>query len=458
MSSSIFNKFNLNAREKKSSLNIRKELPSSVDSEKALLGAVLLEYSYFDRIADELVSSDFYYSKHQLIFEAMSTVYKKSMKIDFISLKDELIKLGKMEEIGGIDYLIGLQEDFSIIAFFDQYVDLVKEKSVLRQIITAGFSIISECYNQNESSIAGVIDYAEKMLFDISNKRTKQSFLQLDLWLKKTFQGLAALENSSKGITGITSGYSNLDTMTSGFQPGDLIILAARPSMGKTALALCMARNCTLFNKESAVGVISLEMSAEQLVLRMLSVESKVRLSFIRSGSLGSEDWLKLTQAAAHLSEAKIFIDDTALQTVLDIRTKARKLKAEHNISILYVDYLQLLHSVRRHENRHQEVSEISRFLKGLAKELKIPIVALSQLSRSVESRLDKRPILSDLRDSGAIEQDADLILFLYRDVVYNPEIEDSSISELIIGKQRNGPTGTVYLTYNRDYTLFENR
>jgi replicative DNA helicase len=433
-----------------------KELPASYDAEKAILGAVLLEGTYFERIGDELKALDFYFPVHQFIFNAMISVYKKNSKIDSILLKDELIIMGKLEEIGNIEYLIQLQEDFSVLAFFDQYIELVKEKSILRQIINASLNIVSACYSQEEQSVLHVIDQAEKILFDISSRRTKHSYVQLDLWLKKTFQQLASIQSGTKGVTGIQSGFSVLDNMTSGFQEGDLIILAARPSVGKTALALCMARNATFNN--AAVGIISLEMSAEQLVLRMLACESRIKLSSIRNGTMNSDDWLMLTQSAASLSEVKMFIDDTPMQTILDIRTKARKLKAESNISILFVDYLQLLNSNRRHENRHHEVSEISRFLKGLAKELKIPIVALSQLSRSVESRVDKRPILSDLRDSGAIEQDADIILFLYRDIVYNPQAEDPTLSELIVGKQRNGPTGTVYLTYNRDYTMFENR
>ena len=314
--------------------------------------------------------------------------------------------------------------------------------------------IITNCYSQDDANIEGVLDSAEKTILEISNKRTAQSFVQLDIWLKRTFQHLSDIKSHSKGITGIPSGYKKLDQMSSGFQNGDLIVLAARPSMGKTALALCLAEAAAIH--DFTVGFFSLEMAAEQLTLRLLSSQAGIAHHHIRNATITSEEWLELTNVAARLAEMKIFIDDTAMLSIMDLRTKARKLKAEHNLQFLIIDYLQLIHSTKRHENRHQEVSEISRSLKALAKELNIPILALSQLSRAVDSRMDKRPMLSDLRESGAIEQDADLIMFLYRDIVYNPETENPDLTELIVGKQRNGPTGTLYLHFIRELTKFE--
>ena len=298
------------------------------------------------------------------------------------------------------------------------------------------------------------MDGAEKTIFNISNKRTDQNFVQLNIWLKKTFQHLSDIKSNSGGFTGVTSGFSVLDKMTAGFQPGDLVILAARHSMGKTSLALNIAANAA--NNGASVGIFSLEMGAEQLTLRLLSTESGIGHQNIRNATITSDEWVELTNVAARLAQMPMFIDDTAGLDIMALRTKARKLKAQSGIDLLVIDYLQLLHSGKRHENRHQEVSEISRTLKALAKELGVPIIALSQLSRAVDSRMDKRPMLSDLRESGAIEQDADVIMFLYRDVVYNPDTEQPALSELIVGKQRNGPTGTVNLTFLRELTKFE--
>ncbi len=278
--------------------------------------------------------------------------------------------------------------------------------------------------------------------------------MQLNIWLKKTFSHLSDIKSHSKGVTGISTGFRQLDEYTSGLQKSDLIVLAARPSMGKTSLALNIALNAAV--NETVVGLFSLEMSAEQLTLRLLSTESGIGHQNIRNATISSEEWMELTKVAAKLSDYKFFIDDTASLSVMDLRAKARKLKIEQNLQFLVVDYLQLLNSNKKHENRHQEVSEISRSLKALAKELEIPILALSQLSRAVDSRMDKRPMLSDLRESGAIEQDADVIMFLYRDIVYNPEAENPAGAELIIGKQRNGPTGTISLQFLRELTKFE--
>lgn len=431
-----------------------KTLPSHVEAEKAVLGALLLNDEQLLLLSELITPDDFYQKSHTIIFAAMLALQKARKRVDLVTLQDELSKQGLLEEAGDIDYLLSLQEDIPSLGLVEQHAKIIKEKAVLRDLINASSDIISHCYKQGEKPLDAVLDHAEQSIFKISNQTSTQSFVQLNIWLKKTFKHLSDIKSHSKGITGIPSGYKKLDLMSSGFQSGDFIVLAARPSMGKTALALSIAEYAALNNY--AVGVFSLEMSAEQLTLRLLSSVSHIAHHNIRNATISSNEWVELTNVAARLAEVKLFIDDTAGISLMDLRARARKLKAEHNLQILVIDYLQLVVTNKKYENRHQEVSEISRSLKALAKELNIPIIALSQLSRAVDSRMDKRPMLSDLRESGAIEQDADLIMFLYRDIVYNPETEHPALSELIIGKQRNGPTGTVYLNFEREYTKFQ--
>jgi replicative DNA helicase len=431
-----------------------KTLPAHTDAERAVLGALLLNDEYINTISEVIVADDFYNPAHKIIYQAIIDLGQKHKRIDIVTLQNELTKQNQLDAIGGIIYLLTLQEDIPSVGLIVQHANIVKEKSVLRQLINSAATIITNCYTQDDSGIDAVLDDAEKIIFNISNKRSNNSFVQLDIWLKKTFQHLSDIKSHAKGITGIPSGFQQLDQMTSGFQNSDFIVLAARPSMGKTALAMCIA--LTAARNGFATGIFSLEMSAEQLTLRLLSSESGIGHHNIRNATISSDEWIDLTNVAAQLAEMKVFIDDTAMLNIMDLRAKARKLKAEHGLQFLVIDYLQLLHSTKKHENRHQEVSDISRSLKALAKELNIPIVALSQLSRAVDSRMDKRPMLSDLRESVAIEQDADLIMFLYRDVVYNPETENPALAELIIGKQRNGPTGTVYMNFIREITKFE--
>ncbi len=433
---------------------VGKQLPANIQAERAVLGAVLLNDSYASVVSEIVKSDDFYLPSHKMIYQVIVDCASQSKRIDFVMVQDELTKRGQLEISGGITYLMELQQEIPSLGLVEQHATIVKEKAVLRELINSAGAIISNCYDQKSEDIDGVLDDAEKTIFQIANKRTNQSFVQLNIWLKKTFQHLSDIKSHAKGITGIPSGYKKLDEMTSGFQNGDLIVLAARPSMGKTALALSLGANAA--HEDKTVGIFSLEMSAEQLTLRMLSSESGIPHHHIRNATISSQEWLELTSVAGRMAQMKLFIDDTPMLSVMDLRTKARKLKAEHKLDFLIVDYLQLLHSSKKHENRHQEVSEISRSLKALAKEIGVPIVALSQLSRAVDSRMDKRPMLSDLRESGAIEQDADIIMFLYRDVVYNPETENPALSELIIGKQRNGPTGTVFLNFARELTKFE--
>jgi replicative DNA helicase len=431
-----------------------KSLPANVEAERSVLGALLLNDENVALVAELLLAEDFYNLSHRVIYEAILESYQRFKRVDIVTLQDELVKRGKLDMAGGVVYLLSLQEDIPALGLLEQHVQLIREKAILRQLIGSAATIISTCYAQDDYTIGMVLDEAEKTIFQISSKRTSQTFVQLNIWLKKTFQHLSNIKSHSKGITGIPSGLKKLDELTSGFQAGDLVVLAARPSMGKTALALNIVAHAAELGM--TVGFFSLEMAAEQLTLRLLSSESGIAHHNIRNATISSQEWIELTNVAARLAERKIFIDDTAMLSITDLRTKARKLKIEQQLQLLVVDYLQLLQSTRRYENRHQEVSEISRSLKALAKELGIPIVALSQLSRAVDGRMDKRPILSDLRESGAIEQDADVIMFLYRDVVYNPETEHPSVAELIIGKQRNGPTGTLYLQFARDLTKFQ--
>jgi replicative DNA helicase len=431
-----------------------KQLPASLEAEKAVLGALLLNDEYLARVSEFLLADDFFNPAHKIIYQTIVNLSQQLKRIDLVTLQDELLKREQLEAVGGIIYLISLQEDYPVVGFIEQHARIIKEKATLRQLIESANGILAKCYGQDEQGIEVVLDEAEKTIFQISNKRTEKSFTQIDIWLKKTFQHLSDVKSHAKGITGIPSGYKKFDQMTSGLQSGDLIVLAARPSMGKTALALNIASASA--EAGFCVGIFSLEMGAEQLTLRLLSAVSEISHHKIRNADLTSDEWVSITGAAAKLSENKIFIDDAAMLDIMELRAKARKLKIEHNVQLLIVDYLQLIHTVKKHENRHQEVSEISRSLKGLAKELDVPIIALSQLSRAVDARMDKRPMLSDLRESGAIEQDADVIMFLYRDSVYNPDTENPASAELIIGKQRNGPTGTVFLNFVKELTKFE--
>jgi replicative DNA helicase len=431
-----------------------KQMPHSPEAERAVLGALLLNDEYLPQVAEFLVPDDFYQPAHKILFQALLNLTHAMKRVDLVTLQDLLEKEGTLEAIGGIVYLISLQEDIPAIGLLMQHAQLIKEKAILRDLISSAMNVITRCYQQDDHGIDAVLDEAEKTIYHISNKRVPTNFAQLDIWLKKTFQHLSNIKSHSKGITGVASGYKKFDLMTSGFQKGDLVVVAARPSMGKTAILLSIAHHAALNN--AVVGFFSLEMAAEQLTLRLLSMESGIPHHNIRNAMINSDEWIELTSVAAQLANLKLFIDDTATVTIMELRAKARRLKAEHGLDILVVDYLQLLHTTKRHENRHQEVSEISRALKALAKELEIPVIAVSQLSRAVDSRMDKRPMLSDLRESGAIEQDADVIAFLYRDVIYNPDTENPHRAELIISKQRNGPTGTIFLTFHREITKFE--
>lgn len=431
-----------------------KTLPASIEAERAVLAAMLLNDATVDSVAELLRPQDFYQPAHALVYDAILSLTQEHKRIDLIALQDLLQKEKRLEAVGGIAYLLDLQEEIPHAGMITQHAALIKEKAVLRDLIQSATDIISKCYDQDEVAIDAVLDHAEQKIFQIGNKRTNQSFTQLNIWLKKTFDQISNSKNQTKGITGVATPMRELNAMTSGFQKSDFIVLAARPSMGKTALSLVLAEYAAAIGH--TVGFFSLEMSAEQLTLRLLSMKAHIALQRIKNASISREEWIDLTAVAGHLANLKLFIDDSPMLTLMDLRAKARKLKNEHSLDMLIIDYLQLIRTNNKYENRHQEVSDISRSLKALAKELEIPIIALSQLSRAVDARVDKRPMLSDLRESGAIEQDADLIMFLYRDVVYNADTENPALSELILGKQRNGPTGTVFLNYIREFTRFE--
>lgn len=433
---------------------VGKTLPASIEAEKSVLAAILLNSENITLVSDILKPHDFHLKQHRLIFEVLIELSQNTQKIDLVVVQDELHKKGVLEEAGGVSYLIELQEDIPAIGLVTQHAKIVKDKSILRELIDSAADIISLCYDQKKDEIDGVLDSAEKKIYQISNNLTAGSFVRIDTVLKKTFQQLASVKSHQEGVTGVPTGFTVFDKMTSGMQRSDLLILAARPSMGKTALALNMAMSAWEQGFPSAI--FSLEMPAEQLVLRMLASEAGIPLQKIRNAQVTSEEWMMLTNHAAKLAEAKIFIDDSASLNIMELRAKARKLKAKEGIELIVIDYLQLISSHVRHENRTQEIATISRSLKALAKELDIPVLACSQLSRSLESRMDKRPQLSDLRESGAIEQDGDVIFFVYRDVVYNPDTEDPDLSEIIIGKHRNGPIGSFYARFNGSVTRFE--
>ncbi len=432
-----------------------KGLPASIEAERAVLSAILLNEENLGLVSDSLTPNDFYVPAHKLVYQGIVDLSRSGQKIDLVTLQDLLATRNELEEVGGVVGLVELQEDLPAIGMAAQHAKIVKDKSLLRHLITSSTEIISSCYESTGQDLAGLLDGAEKKIFQISNNLSQKAFVPIADVLKGTFKRLAQLSSRRDGITGITTGFNAFDKMTSGMQKGDLIILAARPSMGKTALMLNIALNAC--HAGAAIGVFSLEMSSEQLVLRMLSSESRIPHHYIRNATITSDEWMDLTNTAARLAEAKIFIDDTASISIMELRAKARRLKAKYNIEMLVIDYLQLISGDGgKYENRTQEISVISRALKALAKELDIAVLAASQLSRSLETRVDKRPLLSDLRESGAIEQDGDVIFFIYRDVVYNRDTEHPDLTELIIGKQRNGPTGTVKVRFVGELTKFE--
>jgi replicative DNA helicase len=442
-------------RENKKDEELLRVPPQNIEAEQSVLGGILLEERAISEVMDILTPQDYYRESHRKIYSAMTALFDKNEPVDLITLTDAMKKAGTLEGCGGAAYISSLVDNVPTAANIAYYARIVKEKAILRSLISISGEIIADSY-EDQRNVDELLDLAESRIFQISEEKIKPAFISMKEIVKNTFEIIEALYEKQERITGVSTGYKDLDDITAGFQQSDLIIIAGRPAMGKTALALNIARNAAV-NKEIPVAVFSLEMSKEQLAMRLLSTESRIDFNRIRNGHIRKDEWDSLIHAAGVLSEAPMLIDDTASLNPLEMRAKARRMKMDYDIGMVVVDYLQLMTSKGRAERRDLEISEISRSLKAMAKDLNIPVVALSQLSRAVENREDKRPILADLRESGAIEQDADVVAFIFRREFYNPDTEDKGIAEVIIGKQRNGPTGTVKLTFLREYTRFEN-
>jgi replicative DNA helicase len=429
-----------------------------VEAEQSVLGGLMLDAAAWDQIADRVVAEDFYRHDHKLIYEAVAGLISRNQPCDAVTLSGYLQGQGSLDQVGGLSYLGSLARDTPTTANIRAYADIVRERSVLRQLIAAGNVIVGNALEPEGREAREIVDDAERAIFEIAEAgfRGKVGFRPVKAILPDVVNRIDELYNSDGKMTGIPTGFKQLDEMTSGLQPGDLIIVAGRPSMGKTALAVNMAENAALGSKKSA-AIFSMEMSAESLTLRMISSLGRINQANLRSGRLSEEDWPRIDSAMTQLSTANIFVDETPSLTPTEIRARARRLKRERGLDLIVVDYLQLMQVTGTKENRATEISEISRSLKALAKELKVPVIALSQLNRGVEQRTEKKPVMSDLRESGALEQDADLILLIYREEVYEPNTTRKGIADIIIAKQRNGPVGDVQLTFLGQYTKFEN-
>jgi replicative DNA helicase len=430
--------------------------PQNIEAEQAVLGAMLIEREAISKVAELLRPEDCYREAHRLIYNAMLELFNKNDAVDMVTVIEFLRKEDKLEAAGGIAYVTSLANSVPTAANVLYHARIVEEKALLRQLINAATNIAGMGYEGSEE-VASILDSAEKMILSVSSRKMGGEFTPIKSIIFDAFNKIEQLYASKGSITGLSTGFKDLDKLTSGLQPSDLILIAARPSMGKTAFVLNIAQHIGIAEKK-AVAFFSLEMSKEQLVQRMLCAESAIDSQRLRIGELEAKDWTKLVSGADRLSAAPIFIDDTAGITVMEMRSKARRLKIEHNLSLIIIDYLQLMQGSGKgkgSENRQQEISEISRSLKALAREINVPVIALSQLSRSVESRQVKKPMLSDLRESGSLEQDADIVAFLYRDDYYNPDSEQKNITEVIIAKHRNGPVDTVQLFFHKQFTKF---
>jgi replicative DNA helicase len=430
--------------------------PQNIEAEQSVLGGVLIEPDALSRVLEIMRGPDFYREAHQKIFAAMVDMYQKGTPVDLITLSEHLLSRNQMEAVGGAAYLASLADAIPSAVNIEVYARIVRDKATLRRLISLSAEIASKSYRYS-GDVEDILDQAEKSIFEITEDKITPHVYPLSEVIKDSFRTIEELYDRKERVSGVPTGFINLDQYTSGLQPSDLIIVAGRPSMGKTAFALDMARNAAT-QAEIPVLIFSLEMSRQQLATRMLCSEARVDAHRLRSGYIGERDWPRLTSAAGVLSEAPIFIDDSAAMSVLQMRAKARRLKADRGLGLVVVDYLQLMSGRAGADRREQEISEISRSLKALAKELHLPVIALSQLNRKVEDRTDKRPVMADLRESGAIEQDADVILFIYRDEMYDENSKHKGIAEIIIGKQRNGPSGVrVNLAFLNQYTRFEN-
>lgn len=435
--------------------------PNSYEGEQSVLGGLLLDNEAWEKIADILTDKDFYRQEHRLIFRAIARLVELARPADVITVQEELEKRDELKEVGGLSYLATLAQQTPSAANIRRYAEIVRERSIMRQLAQVGTEIVETAYNPQGKDASALLDEAENKVFQIaeSTQRSKQGFLDMPTLLKEVVERIDSLyaRDNLDDVTGVATGFTDLDKKTSGLQGGDLIIVAGRPSMGKTAFAMNIAENVALEGK-LPVAVFSMEMGGTQLVMRVLGSVGRLDQHVLRTGQLEDEHWSKLNGAVVRLSDAPLYIDETPGLTALELRARARRLarQQKEGLGLIVIDYLQLMSGSGRGDNRASELGEISRALKGLAKELSVPIIALSQLSRSVEQRTDKRPMMSDLRESGAIEQDADIIIFMYRDEYYNPDSPQKGLAEAIIGKHRNGPTGKVYLTFLGQYTRFE--
>ncbi len=432
--------------------------PHSLEAEQSVLGGLMLENESWYKVADVVTEHDFYRQDHRLIFRSIAELAESNEPLDVVTLSEWLKQREELDNAGGLAYLGTLAKDTPSAANIRAYANIVREKSILRQLISVGTEITDEAFNPGELESKDLLDEAERKVFEIAEQGNRQQdFKNIKGLLKSTLAHIDELSKSDASITGAETGYNELDDMTSGLQKGDLIIVAGRPSMGKTTFSMNLAEFIAI-NDKKPVAIFSMEMPAEQLVLRLFASNGRVPLNDIRTGKIREEDWPRIGMAVKQFSETKLFIDDSAAMSPTEIRAKARRLHREHGqLGLIVIDYIQLMQTGSKTDNRAAEISEISRSLKALAKELEVPVIALSQLNRSLEQRPNKRPIMSDLRESGAIEQDADVIMFIYRDEVYNEDTPDKGVAEIIIGKQRNGAIGKIRLTFTGKYTRFDN-
>ena len=432
---------------------IMRSLPQSLEAEQSVIGSMIIDKSAIAKSLEKLNDEDFYRDGHKVIFKAIREMFSQDMAVDLVTLLEYLKSTDNLDKAGGVTYISEISSSVITTANLEAYIKIVEDKSLLRKLIKSSTAIIEESYNKQDK-VDDVLDLAQKKIFDLAEKQGSNDYEPLSTVLERGFIEIERLFNNKGSITGVGSGIRDLDAKTSGFQKGDMVLIAARPSMGKTTFSLNIAENAALREGKSVV-IFSLEMPKEQLAYKLLCSEANVDMLKLRTGNLDDDDWERIARATGPLSKAKIYIDDTAGLSVMEMRSKCRKIKMEHGIDMILIDYLQLMSGSAGSESRQQEVSEISRSIKALAKEMECPIIALSQLSRAPEQRADHRPMLSDLRESGSIEQDADVVMFLYRDEYYNKETEEKGIGECIIAKQRNGPVGTVKMAWIGAHSKF---
>jgi replicative DNA helicase len=434
---------------------IEKLPPRSEEAEIAVLGSMLLEENAISQAIELLEENSFYKDAHKKIFSVILSIYSENKPVDLITTTELLKKRKILDDVGGASFIASLTQAVPTAANISHYARIVREKYIVRSLITTSTKIAAEAYAE-DANTEELLDRAERLIFDITSRKSESSSVAIKEVVKDSIETIDSLYQRKENITGIATGFHEFDIMTAGLQPSELIVVAGRPSMGKSALAACIAEHASIVEKVPTL-IFSIEMAKEQLVQRMLCSHARVDFHKVRTGFLSQSDWPKITNAAGKLAESPVFIDDTPAISSLELRAKARRLKSQHNIGLVIVDYLQLMRSAYSGDNRQQEISEISRSLKALARELNAPVIAISQLSRAVEARSDRRPQLSDLRESGAIEQDADLVMLLLREEYYTPTPENRGLAELIIAKQRNGPVGSVHLAFIKEYTRFEN-